>query len=77
MNTKEKENLLLKRDILLLLTDFELDNEDRTVEQIQEMKDYKIYLKNLPENNFEIKQPPEFYKVSRVYNLLIRLNDKL
>ena len=72
----QKQRLLFKRDLILMVTDFELINEDRTVEQIQEMKSYKKYLKDLPENNFEFKQPPEYFKINRVYGFLSNLYDE-
>ncbi len=76
MNTKQKENLLFRRDLMELLTDFELSNQSRTPEQLTEMEEYKQYLRDLPDNNFEWKQPPEFFKTSRVYNILVHLYDK-
>jgi hypothetical protein len=76
LTTKQKERLLFKRDLLEMITDFELTNDLRTVEEIQEMKDYKQYLRDLPQNDYAFKQPPSFFKVNRVYNFLSNLYDQ-
>ena len=68
LTNKQKEALMFRRDLLLLLTDFDTS---------QEMLDYKQYLRDLPNNGYEWKQPPEGYKVSRVYQVLTFVHDVL
>jgi hypothetical protein len=73
MNTKQKQEILFKSALINLLSDFELTNENRTAEQITELKVYKQYLRDIEANEYILISPPSWFKTSKVYDLLTTL----
>lgn len=76
MTNKEKERIIFKRDLIVLLINCKIIDYDLTEEQEIELRAYKDYLTKIEENNFIMKQPPTFFKVNSLYSLLVKLYEE-
>lgn len=71
MTEKDKIYIKFLADLINSATDFELQNEKRTKQQIIEMKEYKQYLRDIDLYDYEFKPYPSFFKLSSAYKYVI------
>ncbi len=71
MTEEDKKYIKFLADLINSATDFELQNEKRTKEQIIEMKEYKQYLRDIDLYDYYLKPYPYFFKLSSAYKYVI------
>lgn len=71
MTEEDKKYIKFLADLINSATDFELQNEKRTKQQIIEIKEYKQYLRDIDLYDYYLKPYPSFFKLSSAYKYVI------